>query len=97
MSRVIWVYDLGSASISEHDMPAGAEFRHVGVDAAGKLCAWMNVDNEFEDTVTVTFGFFTEDEPIPDGWMYRGSVHVGSFVLHVHEFSIRKKTEEVTE
>jgi hypothetical protein len=88
MSRVIWKYDLGSTTTRDHDLPVGAKLVHAGLDPAGKLCVWMEVDNEYVDTETHTFGVFDTNLPIPDEWTYCDSVHVGTFVLHVYHHDI---------
>ena len=87
--RTIWPYDLGSNPISKHNMPAGAEFRHAGIDGEGRLSVWMDVDDEFENTELVTFGTFNTQNTIPNDWTYRASVQVGSFCLHIHEYNKR--------
>ncbi len=86
MSRVIWKYYVGGAIISDHELPAGAEIRHAGIDAEGRLCVWMQVDDEASDFEKHTFGIFNTGEAIPDDWTYIDSVHVSKLVLHVHHY-----------
>lgn len=86
MSRTIHKFDLGNKISSEHDLPVGAKFRHTGLDAEGKLCIWMEVDDEATDMERHTFGVFNTAQPIPDDWTYWGSIKVGSFVLHTHHY-----------
>lgn len=87
MSRTIWKYDLGNKIHSEHDLPVRAEFRYTGLDPVGKLCVWMQVDDEAEDMERHTFGVFNTGQPIPDDWTFWGSIKVGTFILHVHHYN----------
>ena len=47
--RTIQKFDLGNKMTSEHDLPIGVEFRYTGLDAEGKLCIWMQLDDEATD------------------------------------------------
>tara|TARA_Y100000310_G_C20091061_1_gene538287 strand:- start:188 stop:508 length:321 start_codon:yes stop_codon:yes gene_type:complete len=87
MSRTIWKYDLGNRISSEHDLPIDAEFRHAGLDPEGKLCVWMEVDNESTDMERHTFAVFNTGQVIPDGFTFWGSIQVGTFMLHVHHYN----------
>ena len=86
MSRIIRQFDLGNTITSELELPKGAEFCHAGIDGEGKLSVWMQIDDEFSDLVRHTFGVFNTENPIPDDWTYLESIHVGTFVLHVHHY-----------
>ena len=86
MSRTIQKFDLGNSITSEHNLPVGAEFRHAALDPDGKLCIWMEVDDEATDMETHTFGTFNTGQMIPDEWSYWGSLQVASFTLHVHHY-----------
>jgi hypothetical protein len=88
MSRTLVKYDLGSTTTSDHDTPKDAQLRHAGLDPEGKLSVWMEVDNEYTETETHTFGIFADGLPIPDDWTYCSSVRVGSFMLHVYHHDI---------
>jgi len=87
MSKTIWKFDLGTNSLSMHDIPAGANYRHVGLDVKDRLCVWMEIDNEYTDMERHTFGIFNTGHPIPDDWLYCDSVIWLGVELHVHRFA----------
>lgn len=85
MSKTIQSIDLGNTTTSDHEMPARAKFLYAGIDGEGKLCVWMEVDDETLDREIHTFGVFNTGMPVPDDWTYCGSVRAGSFVLHAYQ------------
>lgn len=84
MSKTTQSYDLGSTSTSDHEMPAGAKFLHAGVDGTGRLCVWMEQDDEQLDREVQTFAVFNTSNPIPDDWSFCASVPVSKLMLHVY-------------
>ncbi len=86
MSRTIWKYDLGIDQVAKIDIPADSVFRHAGIDPEGKLCAWVEVDNEFWELERHTFGIFMTGQVIPDDWEYCSTESVGKVVVHVYHY-----------
>ncbi len=86
MSQTVWKYDLGNKPTSDHDIPAGAKFLSAGLNPDGALCVWMQVDDEFTDLETHTFGIFVTGGPVLEGWTHCNTLRVGTLMLHIYHF-----------
>ena len=81
--RVVHKFYMPVGAINLHDIPAGACLLTVQLQD-GKPFMWAELDDA-APKVRRRFEFFGTGRPIPNGWVYVGTVQEGAFVWHLYE------------
>ena len=81
--QTIWKYVINGEGI---DLPKGAVIRSTGHDPRGKLCIWVELDDEFDIELVERhkFHIIGSGHRIPDNGTYLGHVIAGHFVWHIY-------------
>lgn len=85
--RTIWKYELELTDRQPIAMPGLANIVHAGLDPAGHICVWAEVDSEAEkaDRWIAIIGTGNPFPKLEEQPRHLGSVTIPPFAWHVYE------------
>jgi len=92
-TRRVWKFTVTvDDSVTTHSIPSGARIVHVSIGSSpNRVAFWAEVDT-LVNPVHRTFKVFGTGHPIPQGWVYVGTIPVPGYPLvwHLYEFKYQE-------